>query len=78
MEKFAFIIHPLEVYDIARKFTIVNKLPNKLVEKFLLFFRLFIHLILLFVQLCRGRGDFISCPLTTRQNDELPEEYVLK
>jgi len=80
MEKFAFIIHPLEVHDIARKFSIADKLPEKLVEKFFTFLPpLYIsHITGIRSEYAEVEGDFVCCPLTTHQMMTLPEEYVLK
>ena len=74
------MIHPLDVHDIARKFPIVKKLPNSLVESS---FRLFppvhaSHITGVRSGYAEVEGDFVSCTLTTRQMTTLPEKYVLK
>ena len=80
MKKFAFMIHPIEVDDVARKFGLAGKLPNSWVE------RLTRMLPPLKVSEIRGvnsqygktEGMFVGCPLTTSQMLSLPENYVLK
>lgn len=80
MGSFAFIIHPLDVQDVARKFGFVKYMPASLVE------RLLRVLPPLQVSKITGvespynsvEGWFISCPLTARQMMELPEDYVIK
>lgn len=80
MNKFAFIIHPIEISDIYRKFPFLAKLPENLVE------RTFRYLPPLKVSQIEGikspygeiEGYFIACPLTTRQLLTLPTEISLK
>jgi len=81
METFAFIIHPLSVDDISRKFGFASKLPSSWVEKALS------KLPALKVSEITGvsspaageiRGWFVGCPLTARQMLELDEGYVTK
>ncbi|MFZ5942665.1 MAG: shikimate dehydrogenase [Bacillota bacterium] len=80
MNKFAFIIHPIEVADIYRKFPLLEKLPANLVEKS------FKYLPPMKVSHIEGvksphnevEGYFIACPLTTRQLLTLPTEVSIK
>ncbi|ABZ83907.1 conserved hypothetical protein [Heliomicrobium modesticaldum Ice1] len=79
MKRFAFIIHPLTVADIARKFPWVRWFPESLVEG------VFRWAPPVRTARCEGirsgysqvDGLFIACPLTTRQMLSLPEETVL-
>ncbi len=80
MEKFAFIIHPLDVKDMAWKFPFSRYLPEKVVEKF---FRLVppmkvSHITGIETPYNRAEGWFVTCPLTSRQMVSLPEKYVTR
>ncbi|NLO90154.1 MAG: shikimate dehydrogenase [Clostridia bacterium] len=82
MADFAFIVHPLDVSDIFRKFHFARKVPGKIVEGS---FRLSPPFKLASIRGIRSAatgkevsGVFIVCPLTTRQMLYLPERYVLK
>ncbi len=81
MEKFAFIIHPLDTTDIFRKFPQAKKLPESFLEN------CFRHLPSFAVSSITGiksatgaeaSGWFIACPITSRLMFDLPEEYVLR
>ncbi|MEG6617220.1 shikimate dehydrogenase [Peptococcaceae bacterium 1198_IL3148] len=81
MEKFAFIIHPLDVSDVARKFSITRYMPNSVVEKALRFLPPFTtsHITgIKSIQNKEAEGWFISCPLTAQQMMTLPQELVLE
>lgn len=80
MNKFAFIIHPIEIADIYRKFPLLEKLPANFVEK------TFRYLPAMKVSHIEGvksewgevEGYFIACPLTTKQLLTLPAEVSIK
>jgi len=81
VQRFAFIIHPLTVSDIARKFSIVGRLSDGFVE------RLFRYIPPLKVSHITGvksetgaeaEGWFIGCPLTARQMMTLPDDIVIR
>lgn len=80
MNTFAFIIHPLDVRDVARKFGPLGKLPPRLVEG------LFKYVPPIKVSRitgvesahARAEGWFVACPITARLMMELPEEFVLR
>lgn len=81
MDTFAFILHPLEIGDIARKFGFAKRLPERWVES------LFRRAPAIKVSEITGvrsvlgkevRGWFVACPLTARQMLELPEPYVMR
>lgn len=81
MEKFAFIIHPLDVSDIARKYPIAAKLPERLVEwiaKKYISPRVVSHITGLRSRTgVEAEGWFVACPLTARRMREDNEEEVL-
>lgn len=80
MEKFAFIIHPLEAKrDVARKYKIARYLPERFIEWYIK------HrdpIVVAHITGIRSRtgavaeGWFIGCPLTPRQFLTLPLEFV--
>lgn len=79
MGNFAFILHPLNVADIARQYPWAAKIPDRLLEG------LFRYVPPLEVSRITGirspyaeaEGWFIGCSLTSRQILELPLDYVL-
>ena len=82
MNRFAFIIHPIEVADIARKYPIAAKLPDPLVEwataKFIT--PKFVSRIKGIRSKATGEeveGMFIAAPLTTRLLLEWPAERTV-
>jgi len=81
MEKFAFILHPLEVRDVKRKFKFTEKLPEKLTEKMLQLLPPFKISDITGVRSLEGKevaGCFTLCPLTSKQMLNLPLSFVLK
>lgn len=81
MERFAFIIHPLEAKgDVARKYPFVRYLPERMVEWGLKFKDPIVLSHITGVKSLTGveaEGWFIGCPLTARQMMTLSQEYVL-
>ncbi|HHT63000.1 MAG: shikimate dehydrogenase [Bacillota bacterium] len=79
MSEFAFMIHPLDVNDVYRKFPIAKVMPNRLVEKVMSYFPpIYVsHITGVASKYKETQGCFIACPLTARQMVELPENYVL-
>lgn len=79
MSEFAFMIHPLDLNDIYRKFPFAKIMPNKLVEKAMsLCPPLYVsHITGIVSKYKETEGHFVACPLTARQMVELPEQYVL-
>ena len=80
MERFGFILHPLEVQDITRKFSLAERLPNHWLET------MFRHSPPIKVSHITGvrspqgteaEGWFVGCLLTSRQMLELPLPIVL-
>ncbi|MCK8816985.1 saccharopine dehydrogenase NADP-binding domain-containing protein [Natroniella sulfidigena] len=81
MEKFGFIIHPLEVADVARKFPVCDFLPSHLVESMIKLVPPFEVSKITGVRSELGveaEGWFVGCPLTSRQILELPTEEVME
>lgn len=81
MNKFAFIIHPVQAGDLARKFSLTRYLPNSWQEA------IFRHVPPMKASHITGiksptgaeaEGWFIGCPLSSRQMLELPQDFVLK
>ncbi|MBM7866483.1 shikimate dehydrogenase [Heliobacterium gestii] len=79
MKRFAFIIHPLTVADIARKFPWIRWLPEGLVEGVFRWAPPVRTARFAGIRSDYGQveGLFVACPLTTRQMLSLPEEIVL-
>lgn len=80
MERFAFMIHPLSIDDVARKFKFAKRLPESWVEAAL---RLLPPVVVAEITGIRSDygeagGWFVGCPLTTRQIMELDPDYVLR
>lgn len=80
MDNFAFIIHPIDAYDAARKFKFMRSWPESLIEGVMK------HIPPVKVSHITGvkspyneiEGWFVGCPLTTRQMMTLPEDFVIK
>ncbi len=82
MQKFAFIIHPIDAKrDVARSYPIAKYLPERVVEEFIK------HKFPITVAEVSGvksltgeelQGWLIACPLTPRQLISLPPDFVLK
>lgn len=82
MEKFAFIIHPLEARaDVARKYPFARYLPERVVEWGLKYKGPMKVSHITGVRSITGaeaEGWFIGCPLSARQMMTLPTDYVLE
>lgn len=80
MEKFAFIIHPLEAKrDMARKYPFVKYLPERVVEWSLKYKNPMMVSHITGVKSATGveaEGWFIGCPLTPRQMMTMPIDFV--
>lgn len=80
MNKFAFIIHPIEIHDFYKRFPILEKTPDFLIKsigKLLLPFKISE---IKGISTSRGelQGYLIALPLTLKQMVELPEEQIIK
>ncbi len=81
MNRFAFIIHPLEIEDLTRKFGWVDRLPEPIVERFTRMLPPFKVSHITGIKSIRGQeieGYFVACPLTSKQILTLPVENVIK
>ena len=82
MEKFAFIVHPLEARpDLARKYPFVRYLPESVIEWGFKYKAPMMVSHITGVKSLTGpeaEGWFIGCPLTARQMMALPVELVLE
>jgi len=78
MEKFAFVLHPLEVDDFARKFPVMRYLPDSWIEGSMKHVKSFkiSHITGVRSPYAEAEGWFIACPLTARQMVTLPEDFV--
>ncbi|AEF93071.1 Shikimate/quinate 5-dehydrogenase [Desulfotomaculum nigrificans CO-1-SRB] len=79
MNKFAFVIHPLDCSDVARKFNFTKYMPDALVERALKLLPPIKISSITGIQSpsARAEGFFVSCLLTARQMMSLPRPFVL-
>ncbi len=80
MQNFAFMIHPTNAGDVARKFKFARFVPDQAIERA---FALLPSMKVAHITGIRSsheetEGWFIACPLTTRLIMSLPQEYVIK
>ncbi|MEW6446616.1 MAG: NAD(P)H-binding protein [Bacillota bacterium] len=80
MESFAFVIHPLDAKDVARKFPFTRFLPDRVVEAALKYLPAMKVADITGVRstYTEAKGWFVSCPLTARQLITLPDGYVVE
>lgn len=81
MNKFAFIIHPIEIQDVYRKYNFLKILPKDLTEKLVSKVPPSITSKITNVkgsESSRAEGWFIGIPLTSKMMMKMPEKYVLK
>lgn len=80
MGTFAFIVHPIEIKDVARKFPAAKYLPPKVVEYALKLMPPFKVSEITGIESEHGNatGWFVSCPLTPDMMLRLPEAQVVK
>ena len=79
MEKFAFIIHPLSIHDMAHVSPVLKFIPDSWLESALKLKKPFqvSHITGIKSPYAEAEGWFIGCPLTSKQMVELPEEFVM-
>lgn len=79
MNTFAFMIHPLDISDFARKFGLLGKLPPRLLEGLFKYAPpIKVSKITgVYSKHARAEGWFVACPITARLMVELPEEFVI-
>lgn len=80
MVKFAFMIHPLDIADVARKYSITKYLPEKLVAGVVRAMPPVKASVITGIRspYAETEGWFVACPLTTKQMQMLPTDYVIK
>ncbi len=78
MQKFAFVVHPLEAKDFSRKFAFAKNWPDGLVEGIIKYIPPFkvSHISGIDSGHNAAEGWFVGCPLTSRQMITMPEKYV--
>ncbi len=80
MEKFAFIIHPLDLEDVGRKFGPLKYLPTPIMEGILRMLPAVKVSQITGIRSNAGaeaEGWFVGCPLTAKQMVSLPESVVI-
>ncbi len=79
MEKFAFVLHPLETMDFARKYSIAKKVSPTILEGILKYIPPIkvSHISGITSPYNEAEGWFVACPLTSKQMITLSEDYVL-
>lgn len=81
MERFAFIIHPMDKHDVARKYTLAKYLPENMVEWVVKQMKPKMVSHITGVRSTTGveaEGWLVGCALTARQLLELPEGFVVE
>lgn len=80
MDKFAFMIHPLDVQDVQRKFPMAKYLPEPVIERFLRLAPPFKASTITGIRsdFNEVEGYFVACPLTSSQIVKLPLEQVIR
>ncbi|MDR1702886.1 MAG: NAD(P)H-binding protein [Sporomusaceae bacterium] len=80
MEKFAFIVHPLEAKDVSRKFSFVQNCSDTIIEKVIKYIPPFKVSEITGVEsaYAEAQGWLLACPLTSRQMVTMPEAHVIK
>lgn len=81
MNRFAFIIHPLDVSDFSRKFKFARHLPASVIETALRFMPPVVTSHITGIESATGataEGWFVGCTLTARQMVSLNQDYVLR
>jgi predicted amino acid dehydrogenase len=80
MDKFAFVIHPITIEDVTRKFPVAKHLPQFVVERALRLLPPFKVSDITGVKSSHQEitGEFIACPLTSGQLLGLPGDVTLQ
>ncbi len=80
MQNFAFMIHPMDVGDVARKFKLAKYLPQRALERaFALLPSMKVsHITGIRSSYGEAEGWFVACPLTTRLMTSMPSGYVIR
>ncbi len=82
MDRFAFILHPLNSSDMQRKFKLFKYLSDDIIDKLIYQFPPLVASEITGIKSVANNreiiGNFIGCTLTSKQMLELPESVVLK
>lgn len=80
MDKFAFVIHPITIEDVAKKIPVAQHLPQFAVERVLRLLPPFKVSDITGIKSSSREitGEFIACPLTSGQLLDLPEKVTLQ
>jgi len=80
LERFGFILHPLSVRDISRKFPLAAQVPDEWVERVMQWIPpvKISHVTGVKSAWSEAEGWFVACPLTSQQMLFLPQEMVIK
>ncbi|WP_350343768.1 shikimate dehydrogenase [Proteinivorax tanatarense] len=78
--RFAFLIHPIDVNDMARKFKFLQKMPESWVENGIKYLPPIKVSEITGVESSynKAEGNFVACTLTSRQITTLPPDFVLR
>lgn len=79
MQKFAFVVHPLEASDFGRKFSFTRNWPDRLIEGIIKYIPPFKVSYISGIESGHNKAEgwFVGCPLTSRQMVSMPEAYVM-
>ena len=79
LENFGFLLHPFSSMDLSRKYSFLEKVPEKFLDKVLRCIPPFeiSHITGIESPLNQAEGWFVACPLTSKQMISLPEKVVL-
>lgn len=79
MGQFAFILHPMEISDVFRRYPALKLLPERLIEGIMRYAPPFkvSRITGIRSQYGETEGHFVVCPLSSRLMMELPEEQVV-
>jgi fatty aldehyde-generating acyl-ACP reductase len=80
MDRFAFIIHPIDLSDVYRKYKFMEKWPQGLVETVVRYTppSEVSHITGVKSSYNEAEGWFVGCTLTSRQMTTLPQEVVMR
>ena len=81
MDRFAFMIHPIDSSDIGRKFSLLKRLPDKILDKIIYYLPPIMTSEITGVKSMNNGteviGNFIGCTLTSKQMVDLPLDIVI-
>ena len=80
MDRFAFMIHPIDSSDVARKFSFLKRLPNNILDKIIYYLPPIKVSEITGIKSVYNTGvigNFLGCTLTSKQMVELPTDTVI-